>query len=63
MTGIVDVGRLGVADRHLDVALLTRSAASPINPGYGEQLAAWVIAESGADPWRIEYYRLLDEFF
>jgi aminoglycoside phosphotransferase len=63
VTGIVDVGHLGVADRHLDIALLARSAASPVNPGYGMNLATWVIAESGADPWRIEYYRLLDEFF
>jgi aminoglycoside phosphotransferase len=63
VTGIVDVGRLGVADRHLDIALLTRSAASPANLGYGTDLATWVIAESGADPWRIEYYSLLDEFF
>ena len=63
VTGIVDVGHLGVADRHLDIALLTRSAASPVNSGYGPGLAARAIAESGADPWRIEYYRLLDEFF
>ena len=56
VTGILDVGRLGIADRHLDVALLTRSLASA-------ELAAWVCEQTGADPWRIEYYCLLDEFF
>jgi kanamycin kinase/streptomycin 3"-kinase/aminoglycoside 3'-phosphotransferase-2 len=64
VTGILDVGRLGVADRHVDVALLTRSvAATDLNPSYGPELAALVADRTGADPWRIEYYRLLDEFF
>lgn len=64
VTGILDVGRLGVADRHLDLALLSRSMAwTEANPGYGPDLATWVIGRTGADPWRIEYYRLLDEFF
>ncbi|MEU4805653.1 aminoglycoside 3'-phosphotransferase [Actinosynnema sp. NPDC023587] len=64
VTGILDVGRLGIADRHLDVALLTRSmSAVDLNPGYGPASAAWVARRTGADPWRIEYYRLLDEFF
>lgn len=63
VTGILDVGRLGVADRHLDAALLVRSmAAVELNPGYGPELAAWVAERLGADPWRIEFYCLLDEF-
>lgn len=64
VTGIVDVGRLGLADRHLDLALLTHSLASTdLNPAYGPELAGWVARRADADPWRIEYYRLLDEFF
>lgn len=64
VTGILDVGRLGVADRHLDLALLTRSVASTdLNPAYGPDFAAWVGDRTHADPWRLEYYRLLDEFF
>lgn len=64
VTGIVDVGRLGVADRHLDLALLTGSLASTdLNPTYGPELADWIADRTGADPWRIEYHRLLDEFF
>lgn len=53
LVGIVDVGRLGRADRHLDLALLERA---------GLDLAArpWT---ADADPWRLDYYRLLDEFF
>ncbi|MEU0540988.1 APH(3') family aminoglycoside O-phosphotransferase [Nocardia sp. NPDC005978] len=64
VTGILDVGRLGIADRHLDLALLTRSVADPdLNPAYGAELAEWVADRTGADPWRLDYYRLLDEFF
>ncbi|MFE3194106.1 APH(3') family aminoglycoside O-phosphotransferase [Nocardia sp. NPDC059240] len=64
VTGILDVGRLGVADRHFDLALLTRSIASAeLNPSFDSALADAVIERTGADPWRIEYYRLLDEFF
>lgn len=64
VTGIVDVGRLGIADRHLDLALLTRSITSTaLNPNYGPELATWVSQHTDADPWRIDYYRLLDELF
>lgn len=66
VTGIVDVGRLGVADRHLDLALLARSmSARNLNPGYGLVLADRMLATypSDVDPWRLGFYRLLDEFF
>ncbi len=64
VTGILDVGRLGVADRHVDLALLTRSiGCTSLNPNYGPTLAALVLSATDADPGRIEYYRLLDEFF
>jgi kanamycin kinase/streptomycin 3"-kinase/aminoglycoside 3'-phosphotransferase-2 len=64
VTGILDVARLGVADRHIDVALLARSmAASILNPNYGPDQASWLLQHTAADPWRINYYCLLDEFF
>ncbi len=65
-TGFVDLGRLGVADRYLDLALLTRSMAAPeLNPQYGGAEAAATLAAYGVDPpdeQRLAFYRLLDEF-
>ncbi|SDN31820.1 APH(3') family aminoglycoside O-phosphotransferase [Allokutzneria albata] len=57
VTGLIDVGRLGIADRYNDLALTARSLG-PANAGmffeaYGEV----------PDPERLEFYRLLDEFF
>jgi kanamycin kinase/streptomycin 3"-kinase/aminoglycoside 3'-phosphotransferase-2 len=66
ITGMVDVGRLGVADRHLDLALAVRSISSAeLNPAYGPAAAKTMLAAYGraADPWRLDFYRLLDEFF
>jgi len=66
-TGVVDLGRLGVADRYLDLALLTRSAAATdLNPQYGAEAARTLLREYGVgdpDEFRLSYYRLLDEFF
>ncbi len=65
VTGIVDTGRLGVADRHTDLALVTRSLTSQrLNPQYGAAHAdRFLTRYGGADPARIAFYRLLDEFF
>jgi aminoglycoside phosphotransferase len=66
VTGMIDVHRLGVADRHLDLALATRSISdTSLNPAYGQDAAEALLAAYGrpADPWRIDFYRLLDEFF
>jgi aminoglycoside phosphotransferase len=66
VTGMVDVGRLGLADRHLDLGLATRSTANVhLNPGFGPGAADALLAAYGlpADPWRLDFYRLLDEFF
>lgn len=65
-TGFVDVGRLGRADRYLDLALATRSIASALNPQFGPALVGRLLSTYGIedpDDWRLEYYRLLDEFF
>jgi aminoglycoside phosphotransferase len=66
VTGIIDVGRLGVADRHLDLALAVRSVSdTSLNPAYGSEAADAMLAAYGlpADPWRLDFYYLLDEFF
>jgi aminoglycoside phosphotransferase len=66
ITGMIDVGRLGVADRHLDLALATRSITdTSLNPSYGPAAADALVAAYGrqVDPWRLDFYRLLDEFF
>jgi kanamycin kinase/aminoglycoside 3'-phosphotransferase-2 len=66
LSGFVDLGRLGVADRYQDLALMTRSLTSDLNPQFGEGwdgvfLEAYGLREP--DWERLEFYRLLDEFF
>jgi aminoglycoside phosphotransferase len=66
VTGMIDVHRLGIADRHLDLALATRSISdTTLNPAYGPAAAEALLTAYGrtADPWRLDFYRLLDEFF
>ncbi|RJL33085.1 APH(3') family aminoglycoside O-phosphotransferase [Bailinhaonella thermotolerans] len=66
VTGVVDVGRAGVADRCQDLALMTRSLTSgELNPQYGPACADRFLARYGVapDPSKIAFYRLLDEFF
>ena len=67
VTAIVDVGRLGVADRYADLALMTRSLSSAtLNPQFGPQYSdrfMYRYGELPADSQRLELYRLLDEFF
>jgi len=61
-SGFVDCGRLGVADRHQDLAL----ACWSIRYNLGE---AWIepflqrYGGAGIDAGKLSYYRLLDEFF
>jgi len=57
VTGFVDLGELGVADRWWDLAVATWSVTWNFGPGLEERF----LAEYGVprDPQRTEYYRLL----
>lgn len=62
LTGFIDCGRLGVADRYQDLALACRS----LERNYGAAaiptfLAAYGIGEPDGE--KLEWYMLLDEFF
>lgn len=66
VTGLIDVGRLGRADRYSDLALATRSIASAQNPQYGAHHAERYLIRYGVeqpDTNRVTFYRLLDQFF
>ncbi|MCO5969062.1 APH(3') family aminoglycoside O-phosphotransferase [Actinoallomurus soli] len=62
LTGILDVGRLGVADRWKDLAIASRDVAEQ-PPGDGAAVAR-LLARYGArhDAGKDHFYRLLDEF-
>lgn len=67
LRGFVDVGRLGVADRHWDLALAARSMGDARNPGYGDGAVRTMLDDprwaDRVDSERLDFYRLLDEFF
>ena len=57
VTGYVDLGELGVADRWWDLAVATWSIAWNLEEGFEESfLSAYGVSP---DPERISYYRLL----
>jgi kanamycin kinase len=64
-TALLDVGRCGVADVWLDLAVAVRNIGEECTRwGYGPGHAARLLARCGRqpDPVREHYYRLLDEF-
>lgn len=61
-TGFIDCARLGVADRHQDLALACWSIIHNLGQQWVEPfLAAYGMPD--ADAGKLAYYRLLDEFF
>ena len=62
ITGFIDLGRAGVADRYQDIALAARS----IKYNFGGEWVSLLFDAYGLDPVdhaKIAYYQLLDEFF
>lgn len=62
ISGFIDWGRGGIADRYQDLALAARSLAS----NFGAKWIPLLFKEYGIDHIdysKIEYYKLLDEFF
>ncbi|MDV3125551.1 APH(3'') family aminoglycoside O-phosphotransferase [Mycobacterium sp. 21AC1] len=60
-TGFIDLGRLGVADRHADLALLSANTADTF-PGFADEAAAALAAgyPRGLDDARVDFYLRLD---
>jgi aminoglycoside phosphotransferase len=63
--GFIDLGRAGIADRYQDLALITRSLESDFNPQFNGW-SQYFLAQYGIpkpEESKLEFYRLLDEFF
>jgi kanamycin kinase len=63
-SGMLDVGKLGMGDRYVDLALMYKSLANGLNPQYGLVPAArFFVEQYGGDPDdpRIPYYIGLDD--
>jgi aminoglycoside phosphotransferase len=61
LNGFVDCAEAGIADRYQDIALLARS----VGHNFGEKWIPFVFECLEIEPdWeKIEFYKLLDEFF
>lgn len=60
-SGLVDCGRLGVADRHQDLALASRSIRRALGDRWVGRF--WARCDPPVDPQRIHFHLLMDEFF
>lgn len=62
LSGFVDIGRLGLADRHADLALAHRDLHSTLGPQMAGHFLD-VYGRSLVDEGKLAYYVLLDELF
>ncbi|WP_291426422.1 APH(3') family aminoglycoside O-phosphotransferase [Deinococcus sp.] len=62
LEGLVDVGRLGIADRHADLALAYRSVRRNLSDLYAGMFLD-LYGRELVDLEKIEYFMLLDELF
>jgi aminoglycoside 3'-phosphotransferase II len=62
VSGLVDCGNAGIADRYQDLALCARSVADNLGPEWVPALFARYGVEH-VDEQKVAYYQLLDEFF
>jgi aminoglycoside phosphotransferase len=62
VTGYVDLGRAGVSDRYLDLAIVARELATRVSPhALGPFFDAYGV--DAPDVRKVDFYLLLDEFF
>ena len=59
VSGLIDWGRAGVADRYQDIALMLRELEPELHAAFLEGYG-W---RGEMDEKRVDYYQLLDEFF
>jgi len=61
ISGFIDLARVGISDRHRDLALAARS----LEYNFGVEWVPLLFEEYGQppDPAKIEFFQLLDEFF
>ena len=62
LTGIIDIGRGGIADKYHDLAIAIRS----VREYFSEEMVSLFLRLYGLDKLnvqKIEFYTLLDEFF
>ncbi len=62
LTGFIDLGNAGIADRYQDLALCTRSLSYNFDPGW-EKLFWQNYGITQPDFAKLAFYQLLDEFF
>ncbi|MFG2296364.1 APH(3')-V family aminoglycoside O-phosphotransferase [Streptomyces sp. NPDC048603] len=66
VTGVIDVGRLGRADRHADLALAARELEIDEDPWFGPAYAEHFLVRYGVqhvEKDKMTFYQLLDELF
>lgn len=62
VTGYIDLGRAGISDRYLDLAITLNTLEHNFGPGY-DDIFFGAYGIKYIDWSRIEFYQMLDEFF